>query len=165
MAHVELVNRPLRYGVITVSDTRTLETDKGGQTVIDFITGDGGEVVERAIVHDEYDEIHAVISKWAEGDHLDVIITTGGTGIAERDVTIEVSQELITKEIPGFGEFFRYLSFTKDIGPRAMASRAIAGVVERTLLFSLPGSVGAVTLGMRELIIPEAKHLVNEIYK
>ncbi|MCF0155008.1 MAG: molybdenum cofactor biosynthesis protein, partial [Veillonella sp.] len=92
-------------------------------------------------------------------------ITTGGTGIAKRDVTIEAVESLLDKEIPGFGEIFRYLSYVDDIGVRAIASRAVAGVARETLIFALPGSVGAVTLGMERLIVPQIPHLVHEITK
>ncbi|MDU1397664.1 MAG: MogA/MoaB family molybdenum cofactor biosynthesis protein [Veillonella parvula] len=102
---------------------------------------------------------------WCNDKAVDVIISTGGTGIAMRDVTIEAVNSLYEKHIPGFGEIFRYLSYTEDIGTKAMASRAEAGVNNNTLMFSVPGSVGAVTLAMSKLIIPEMGHLVREITK
>ena len=102
---------------------------------------------------------------WCNDTSIDVIISTGGTGIAKRDVTIEAANSLYEKHIPGFGEIFRYLSYAEDIGTKAMASRAEAGVNNNTLIFSVPGSVGAVTLAMSKLIIPEMAHLVREITK
>lgn len=165
MALLEFEERPLVFGVVTVSDTRTLETDKGGQRVQDLAEADGHTVAHRIIVKDEYEEIKGAVHQLVTSGTVDVVITTGGTGIAKRDVTIEAVHSLVDKEIPGFGELFRYLSFTEDIGTKAMASRAVAGVSEGVLLFATPGSVGAVTLAMSRLILPEVKHLVREIRK
>lgn len=165
MSMNEVQDRPLIFGVITVSDTRTPETDKGGDTVTRLLDEAGHMIKVRTIVKDDFDQITDVMRRWLAVEHLDAIITTGGTGIAKRDVTIEATASLLYKAIPGFGELFRYLSFTEDIGTKAMASRAIAGVADDVLLFSLPGSVGAVTLGMTKLILPEVRHLVYEIHK
>ena len=165
MSMNEVQDRPLIFGVITVSDTRTPETDKGGDTVTRLLDEAGHMIKVRTIVKDDFDQITDVMRRWLAVEHLDAIITTGGTGIAKRDATIEATASLLYKEIPGFGELFRYLSFTEDIGTKAMASRAIAGVADDVLLFSLPGSVGAVTLGMTKLILPEVRHLVYEIHK
>ena len=140
----EVVARPLRVAVLTVSDTRTLETDKGGNKVQEFLEAANHIVADRKIV---IDDCEAIIN------------------IAMRDVTIEAVNSLYEKHIPGFGEIFRYLSYTEDIGTKAMASRAEAGVKNNTLMFSIPGSVGAVTLAMSKLIIPEMGHLVREITK
>jgi len=165
MSLEEFVSRPLRLGVLTVSDTRTPETDKGGDTIVTLAEAVGHEIVKRAIVKDDYDSIYHMVKEWCDSNMLDAVITTGGTGIALRDVTIEAVNNLIQKEIPGFGELFRYLSFTEDIGTKAVASRAVGGVYNNTLILSLPGSVGAVTLGMEKLILPEIKHLIREITK
>ena len=165
MSLEELKGIPLRCCILTVSDTRTIETDKGGNQVEKLLHEANHEVVHRQIVHDEYNVIYEAVMSWLKETSIDVIITTGGTGIAKRDVTIESVSAIIEKEIPGFGELFRYLSYTEDIGTKAMASRAIAGVHGHTLLFALPGSVGAVTLGMTKLVIPEAPHLMREITK
>ena len=158
----EIIERPLNVAVLTVSDTRTMETDKGGNKVQELLEAANHNVVVRKIVIDDYDEIRKAIIPWCNDEDVDVVISTGGTGIAMRDVTIEA---VIEKAIPGFGEIFRYLSFTEDIGTKAIASRAEAGVNSNTLIFSIPGSVGAVTLGMSKLIIPEMPHLVREINK
>jgi len=96
---------------------------------------------------------------------IDVIITTGGTGIAPRDVTIEAVEPLLTKKLDGFGELFRYLSYAEDVGTRALLSRAIAGTVNNKLIFTLPGSTGAVNLAMKKLIQPELNHMVYELNK
>lgn len=98
-------------------------------------------------------------------DKVDVIITTGGTGIAKRDVTIEVVKSVIDKELEGFGEIFRYLSYTEDVGTRAMLSRALCGTKDNTVIFSIPGSVGAVNLAMKKLITQEIHHIVHELNK
>ena len=148
MSLQEVSERPLVLGVLTVSDTRTPETDKGGDTVVQLIE-EGGHIVKvRTIVPDDFTRISEVLQRWIAIESLDAVILTGGTGIAKRDVSIEAVESLCTKIIPGFGELFRYLSFTEDIGTRAIASRATAGVSSDVLLISLPGSVGAVTLGM-----------------
>ena len=161
----EVVVRPLRVAVLTVSDTRTLETDKGGNNVQEFVENANHIVAARRIVIDDYNEIRNAMIPWCDDESIDVIISTGGTGIAKRDVTIEAANSLYEKHIPGFGEIFRFLSYTEDIGTKAMASRAEAGVNNHTLIFSVPGSVGAVTLAMGKLIIPEMAHLVREITK
>ena len=168
----EVLHRPLNVAVLTVSDTRTMETDKGGNKVQELLEAANHNVVARKmcssdlkIVIDDYDEIRNAIIPWCNDESIDVVISTGGTGIAMRDVTIEAVDSIIEKAIPGFGEIFRYLSFTEDIGTKAIASRAEAGVNSNTLIFSIPGSVGAVTLGMSKLIIPEMPHLVREINK
>ena len=191
MAMMEFTDRPLTVAVITVSDTRTKETDKGGARVEELAREAGFTVVSRQIVTDTIEEIQGAIQKAFTGVYgadvtvlndntddtvrawtyessvgpADIIISTGGTGIAKRDVSIEAVQPLLDKEIPGFGELFRFLSYRDDIGTKALASRAIAGVKEHTILFVIPGSVGAVTLAMKELILPEVKHLKRELIK
>ena len=165
MSLEQIKDRPLQVAVLTVSDTRTLETDKGGNKVVEFLSDAHHVIADRKIVKDDFEEIQTAVKMWADLPNIDVIITTGGTGIAMRDVTIEAVSPLFDKEINGFGEIFRYLSYTKDIGTKALASRAVAGVSNETLIFSVPGSVGAVTLAMKELIIPEFTHLVYEIKK
>ena len=191
MAMMEFTDRPLTVAVITVSDTRTIETDKGGARVEELAREAGFVVVSRQIVTDTIDEIQGAIQKaftgsygetvqvlddshnkdvrvWIYDAHVgdaDIIISTGGTGIAKRDVSIEAVQPMLDKEIPGFGELFRFLSYRDDIGTKALASRAIAGVKDHTILFAIPGSVGAVTLAMKELILPEVKHLKRELIK
>jgi molybdenum cofactor biosynthesis protein B len=116
------------------------------------------------IVKDEPQAIKSQIEEWLKSD-VDVIITTGGTGISPRDITIETVRPLFTKEIEGFGELFRYLSYTEDVGTKALLSRAIAGTVNDKLIFCLPGSSGAVKLALNKLIKPELNHLVHELTK
>ncbi|HEC2155259.1 TPA: molybdenum cofactor biosynthesis protein MoaB [Staphylococcus delphini] len=160
------LERPVRCAVLTVSDTRTTETDKGGQSVQTLLqTADFDvEIQHYTIVKDEVTAIQAAVQQWLTED-IDVIVTTGGTGIAPRDVTIEAVTPLLDKEIEGFGELFRYLSFTEDVGTRALLSRAVAGTANRTLIFCLPGSTGAVKLALNRLILPELTHLVYEMNK
>ncbi len=117
------------------------------------------------IVSDEQAAIREAIVTGCRAADVDVVLINGGTGIATRDVTIETVQALLTKEIVGFGELFRMLSYTEDIGSAAILSRAIAGVVDDTAVFAMPGSSGAVKLAMHKLILPELGHVVREIRK
>lgn len=152
--------------VLTVSDTRTAETDKSGAHIQYLLKENGHQTAAYAIVPDEQQAIKSQLSTWLVNEQVDIVIATGGTGIAPRDVTIETVKPLLKKEIPGFGEFFRYLSLTEDIGTKAMLSRAVAGTAGKNkLLFALPGSRGAVDLAMKKLILPEAAHLLYEARK
>ena len=166
MEHSNEVRKILNVGVITVSDTRTFETDKGGKAVIEHLNHIDIQVDKEhyMIVPDDKADIHHAIHKLLN-DNVDVIITTGGTGVAKRDVTIEVVSSIIDKEMEGFGEIFRYLSYTEDVGTRAMLSRALCGTKENTVIFSIPGSVGAVNLAMTKLISQEIHHIVHELNK
>jgi molybdenum cofactor biosynthesis protein B len=151
--------------IITVSDTRTLETDKSGQLIIQLLEESGCKVVNYSIVKDEYSQIQNLIQEAASRDDIEAVLLNGGTGIALRDTTYEAVRDTLDKEMPGFGELFRYLSFTEDIGSAAILSRAIAGVCGNTAVFSMPGSSGAVRLAMTRLIVPELQHVMREIYK
>ncbi len=142
---------PVNIAVLTVSDTRTLETDRSGDTLIDRITQTGHQVVARAIVPDDKAAIEAQLQAWIADPDIDVAISTGGTGITGRDVTPEAFQAVFEKEIPGFGELFRTISYQK-IGISALQSRAIAGVAKGTYLFALPGSTGACRDGWDEIL-------------
>lgn len=159
------LNRTLTAAILTVSDTRTEETDKGGLLISQLLEQASVDVMEKLICKDEINEIQNVLNAWTSKNSIDVIITTGGTGIAKRDCTIEAIQPSFTKEITGFGELFRYLGFTEDVGTKAMLSRAVAGVVNDKAVFVLPGSVGAIKLAMRKLILPELEHIVFELTK
>ena len=160
------LDKDIKCAILTVSDTRDYETDRGGQLAQSLLSELNVSIATEhyRIVKDEQDLIQKQLQEWLKED-IDVIITTGGTGIAQRDVTIEAVSALITKEIEGFGELFRYLSYTEDVGTRALLSRAIAGAVGDKLIFSIPGSTGAVKLALNKLIKPELNHLVNEITK
>jgi molybdenum cofactor biosynthesis protein B len=154
----------VRCLLVTVTDTRTEATDRSGQLAKGLVEAAGHEVVGYRIVRDEPAEVAALVGAVAAQAGADVVILNGGTGIARRDSTYEAVAGLIEKRLDGFGELFRMLSF-QEIGPAAMASRASAGVVGGTLLFSLPGSTGAVRLALERLILPELGHLVGELRK
>ncbi|MBF7030701.1 MogA/MoaB family molybdenum cofactor biosynthesis protein [Staphylococcus kloosii] len=160
------LTRKIQSAVLTISDTRDYKTDKSGQLIKSLLAEENVEVRDEAykIVKDEPQAIQTQIEEWLKSD-VDVIITTGGTGISPRDITIETVRPLFTKEIEGFGELFRYLSYTEDVGTKALLSRAIAGTVKNKLIFCLPGSSGAVKLALNKLIKPELNHLVHELTK
>ncbi|MDQ0196998.1 MogA/MoaB family molybdenum cofactor biosynthesis protein [Neobacillus ginsengisoli] len=163
--HKKEAQKIVNCKVITVSDTRDRETDKSGRLMIDLLETAGHKVVDYVVVKDETIPIQSEIRKGCNREDIDVILTNGGTGIAKRDVTIESVQSLLEKEIVGFGEIFRMLSYHEDIGSAAILSRAIAGVVRDKAVFSTPGSTGAVKLAMNKLILPEIGHVVRELKK
>lgn len=163
--HKQAAPSQVRCKVITVSDTRTPETDKSGKLMIESLETAGHKIVEYVIVKDEAEPIRSEVLKGSANPEVDVILTNGGTGIARRDVTIETVQSLFEKEIPGFGEIFRIVSYQEDIGSAALLSRAAAGVVNDRAVFSTPGSTGAVRLAMEKLILPEIGHVVRELKK
>ena len=132
----------VNIAVLTVSDSRTLETDRSGQTLVDRIEGAGHTVADRAIVSDDVDKIVERVGAWVSDADVDVVIATGGTGVTGRDITPEAFAEIYEKEIPGFGELFRMISFQK-IKTSAIQSRATAGLANGTYLFAIPGSTGA----------------------
>lgn len=146
--------------VITVSDTRTLETDKSGAIAQFLLTSAGHRVAHYQIVKDNPAQIEGLVRSLADRPGLQTVLLNGGTGIAPRDTTYDAIVQLLEKELPGFGEIFRQLSYA-EIGSRAIASRAVAGVCNRMLIFSLPGSSKAVELAMKALILPELVHLTN----
>ncbi len=160
--HPDTENITLNCAVITVSDTRTRETDKSGQLIQQLLTDAGYKIVTYTIVKDEPEDINDWLNKLDINSDLKVIIFSGGTGIAPRDTTYDVINNWLDKLIPGFGEIFRYLSY-QEIGSRAIASRAVAGIKNQKLVFSLPGSANAVKLAVSQLILPEINHLVRQI--
>jgi molybdenum cofactor biosynthesis protein B len=133
--------------------------------MIELLEAEGHRIIDYTIVKDDTVEIQEEILKGCETPEIDVILTNGGTGVAKRDVTIETVQKLLEKEMPGFGEIFRMLSYQEDIGSAAILSRAIAGVIKNKAIFSTPGSSGAVKLAMKKLILPEMGHVVRELKK
>jgi molybdopterin adenylyltransferase len=163
--HKKEAPRVIRCKIITVSDTRDESNDKSGRLMMDLLEQAGHSIVDYEIVKDEKNAIEAAILRGCESKEIDAVLTNGGTGIAKRDVTIETVQSLIDKEIVGFGELFRMLSYQEDIGSAAILSRAIAGVVNNKAVFSTPGSSGAVKLAMNRLILPELGHVVEELRK
>jgi molybdopterin adenylyltransferase len=142
---------PVNIAVLTVSDTRTAADDRSGDTLAARIEGAGHRIAARTIVTDDADRILEQMAAWVEDPVIDVIISTGGTGVTGRDVTPEAIEALCDKIIPGFGELFRWLSFAK-IGTSTIQSRAIAGVARGTYVFALPGSTGAVKDGWDEIL-------------
>jgi molybdenum cofactor biosynthesis protein B len=152
----------VRAAVITISDTRTRDTDKSGALIIQRLESAGHRVIRYEILPDEPDQIRELVASLATSGEIQVVLTNGGTGIAPRDGTFEAISGLLTKQLPGFGEIFRMLSW-HEVGPAAMLSRAIGGLIGQTLVFSMPGSSNAVALAMDKLIVPELAHLVWEM--
>ena len=142
---------PVRMAVLTISDTRTAETDTSGQTLADRLVADGHILAAREIVRDDVDAIVARLRALIADPQVEVILTTGGTGLTGRDVTPEAFAQVCEKDIPGFGELFRWISFQK-IGTSTVQSRAVAGVAGRTYLFALPGSPSACRDGWDEIL-------------
>lgn len=142
---------PINIAVMTVSDTRTLETDTSGQILVERIKAMGHKIAERIVVKDDVPVIVAKLKGWVNDPNVDCVITTGGTGVTGRDVTPEAFQQVCEKDIPGFGEMFRWISM-KHIGTSTIQSRATAGVANGTYLFALPGSNGAVKDGWDEIL-------------
>lgn len=148
--------------VITVSDTRTQDTDRSGQLIQQLLLEAGHTIGFYTLVKDEPDQIRSQMQTFSDRTDLDALIFNGGTGIAPRDTTYDAIENLLEKTLPGFGEIFRTLSYA-EIGSRAIASRAIAGVYCGKLVFSVPGSSNAVKLAMEKLILPELVHLVSQL--
>ncbi|WKA54554.1 MogA/MoaB family molybdenum cofactor biosynthesis protein [Planococcus shixiaomingii] len=159
------LEKQIRLAVLTVSDTRTEATDMGGKLVQELAQIKGLKVAAYEIVPDDKERIRQKVNEWLELEEVDAIITTGGTGIAKRDVTLEAVIPLFEKQLDGFGELFRYVSFAEDVGTKALLSRAAAGVAKDKAIFVLPGSRGAVKLAMERLILPEIRHIVFELTK
>ncbi|HUT87878.1 MAG TPA: MogA/MoaB family molybdenum cofactor biosynthesis protein [Thermoguttaceae bacterium] len=151
----------VRCAVVTVSDTRTLKTDTGGQTIRDLVIGAGHQVVDRHILPDEPEPMRKLLASLRDRADVDAVLMTGGTGIGSRDQTFETVTGMLDKTLPGYGELFRMLSY-EEIGSAAMLSRAVGGLIGRTVLVTMPGSRAAVRLAMEKLILPELGHLVRE---
>lgn len=154
----------VRCFVLTVSDTRTAQNDTSGLAIRDLLVTAGHHVAGSAIVRDEPAQVIQAVRQQIANADVQVVITTGGTGITSRDGTYEAIDTLLEKRLDGFGELFRMLSFP-EIGAAAMMSRAIAGTVQRKAVFVLPGSEHAVRLAMKRLIIPELGHVLQQLSK
>jgi molybdenum cofactor biosynthesis protein B len=148
--------------VLTISDSKTPETDTSGALIRELLAEAGHTIVEHAIVKDEPVQVAAVVRGGCANPAVQAFILTGGTGVTSRDATYEAVEALLDKRLTGFGELFRMLSY-EQIGAAAMLSRAQAGVVSKRALFSLPGSPGACRLALEKLILPELGHLLREI--
>jgi molybdenum cofactor biosynthesis protein B len=162
--HRESAPGRVRVAVLTISDTRTPETDTGGDTIEELMRNAGHEIVERAIVRDEASSIRTKLMDLLARPDLDAVITTGGTGISARDTTYEVVDGMLEKRLDGFGEIFRMLSY-EEIGAAALLSRCVAGAVGTKFLACLPGSRNAVRLAVKKLLVPEIAHVVFELRK
>lgn len=145
---------PLNVAVLTVSDTRTPETDTSGALIAEKLRAAGHNVVAHVILPDDVERLRAQVRAWIADPNVHAVICTGGTGLTKRDVTPEAVTPLITKPIPGFGELFRMLSY-QEIGSSTIESRALGGVAGDTLVFCLPGSTGACRLGMDKIILEQ----------
>ena len=148
--------------VLTVSDTKTPETDTGGRTIRELLTGGGHAVIGSAVVRDEPADVARIVREACADPRVQVVILTGGTGITSRDSTFEAVEALLDKRLPGFGELFRVLSY-QDVGPAAMLSRAQMGIHARRIVVSFPGSPNACRLALEKLLLPELGHLVREV--
>ena len=158
-------DRPkLAVAVLTVSDTRTTENDHSGSAARQLLERAGHRVADYRIVPDEPDQVRQTVEQWLSRPDCDGVIVSGGTGISSRDRTYEALVSLLDKRLDGFGELFRMLSW-QQIGSAAMLSRAVGGIASGKLLFSLPGSLAAVTLALEQLILPELGHLKSELDK
>ncbi|HHT7190570.1 TPA: MogA/MoaB family molybdenum cofactor biosynthesis protein [Bacillus cereus] len=163
--HKKQAPKEVRCKIVTISDTRTEETDKSGQLLHALLKEAGHIVTAYEIVKDDKESIQQAVLAGYHREDVDVVLTNGGTGITKRDVTIEAVSALLDKEIVGFGELFRMISYLEDIGSSAMLSRAIGGTIGRKVVFSMPGSSGAVRLAMNKLILPELGHITFELHR
>ena len=154
----------LALAVLTVSDTRTLQTDISGDLIVALAEEAGHRVVSRDIIRDEPAPMTALIQEYHARDGLHAALVTGGTGISPRDQTFETVSALLTKPLPGYGELFRMLSFA-EIGPASLLSRAVGGLMGKLVILVMPGSSAAVELAMRKIILPELPHIVHEARK
>jgi molybdopterin adenylyltransferase len=151
----------LNCAVITISDTRSAQSDRGGDALVAGLTAAGHAVVLRSLVRDEAAEIAQAVRAAVAAAGVDLVLTTGGTGLAPRDVTFDTLRALFDSEIPGFGELFRWLSW-REIGSAAILSRALGGLLDGKVVLALPGSPKALTLALAEIVLPEAGHMVAQ---
>ncbi len=154
MGHAALEFTPLQIAVLTVSDTRDLASDTSGQLLVDALLTAGHQLADRQLVKDDIYQIRAVLSQWIASRHVQAVLITGGTGFTGRDTTPEAVKPLFDKEVEGFGELFRQVSFG-EIGTSTIQSRALAGLANRTIIFCLPGSNNACRTGWMQIIAPQ----------
>lgn len=162
LEHKKEALKNLKCAVITISDTRTQETDDSGKKIQEALRREGHDVSAYRIVKDESEQIREAVLESLKVS--DVVVCNGGTGMSPRDVTVETLKPLMTGTLEGFGELFRTLSY-EEIGSSAMLSRAMAGIVGKDLVFCLPGSPNAVKLAMEKLILPEMGHVLSQVRK
>jgi molybdopterin adenylyltransferase len=159
--HRQRAPRAIRVGILTVSDTRSVEDDESGALIRDLALGAGHTVVEHRVLPDDADAVRSLLLGWAGDGRFEALLVCGGTGISGRDTTFEAISAILDRRLDGFGELFRALSF-QQIGSAAMLSRAVGGIVAGRPIFSMPGSPSAVRLAMEKLILPELGHVVSE---
>ncbi len=162
--HREKSRKSVKVLVVTVSDTRTKETDTSGKLIREILEKHSHKIVDSIIIENDANIIQTFVENELTWFRAEAIIFNGGTGISSKDITVNLLEKMLDKKLDGFGEFFRYLSY-KEIGTAAMMSRAMAGVAGSTLIICLPGSPKAVTLAMEKLVLPEIGHMVMEIFK
>ncbi len=153
----------LRCAVLTVSDSRTAETDEAGPYLRAALGDAGHQVLDHGLLPNDEARVRSQVQAWIEREDLDLIVMTGGTGLGSRDRTIEAVRPLFEKELPGFGELFRMLSYHEQVGTAAILSRAAAGSARGKLVVSLPGSRAAVELALTRILLPEGAHAVREL--
>lgn len=159
--HRQNVPQIVRFVAVTISDTRNLTNDTGGETLISLAVEGGFQLVGREIIPDDPSKIKQVIESWRDSSQADAVLLTGGTGISSRDQTFETVSSLLQKQLPGYGELFRQLSY-HEIGPAAILSRAVGGLLGKLVVLTMPGSPAGVRLAMSKIIVPELPHLVRE---
>ncbi|UCF08426.1 MAG: molybdenum cofactor biosynthesis protein MoaB [Thermoplasmata archaeon] len=162
--HKKHAHGPVACAVITVSSTRSEENDESGKAIISLLNGKGHQISQYSVIKDDVSAITSEIEKALGNQNTQAIIINGGTGISSQDVTVEAVKPFLERELVGFGELFRYLSY-KDIGSPAMLSRALAGVCQERIIICLPGSTSACVRAMESLILPELGHMLYELKK
>ncbi|MDS0299483.1 MogA/MoaB family molybdenum cofactor biosynthesis protein [Halogeometricum sp. S1BR25-6] len=150
----------LGVGVVTVSTSRSIEDDPAGDAIRDAFEDSGHQVTVRELIDDSFDGVQSTVNRLVGRDDVDIVVTTGGTGVTPDDVTVEAVTDLMHKTLPGFGELFRRLSYD-EIGTRVVGTRTTAGIADHTPVFCLPGSENAARLGAEEILVPEAPHLAG----
>jgi molybdenum cofactor biosynthesis protein B len=153
----------VRCAVVTVSDSRTVETDESGMLMQRLLTDGGYLVVDYALLANEEQAVRAHVAALLTREDVDAVLLTGGTGLGSRDRTVEAVRPLLDKELPGFGEIFRMLSFQEQVGTAAILSRAIAGSAGKKFIASMPGSKAAVELALTRVLLPELRHALREL--
>jgi molybdopterin adenylyltransferase len=154
---------PARVAVVIVSDSRTAQTDTSGPAAVELLERAGHAIVNYALLPNDETRVRAHVDTHISDSEVDVVVLSGGTGLSARDRTIEAVRPLFDKELPGFGELFRLISYQDDIGTAAILTRATAGIAQRTVVVSLPGSTAAVRLALSRILIPELPHLLREV--
>ncbi|WP_368505379.1 molybdenum cofactor biosynthesis protein B [Alkalihalophilus sp. As8PL] len=157
-------SKVVNVAILTISDTRNKDDDRSGQAIQSLLQSNDHAIIDYKIVKDERSIIQEEIQNWVERPEVQVIILNGGTGFSPRDVTYEAVSQLIDKQMDGFGELFRMLSY-EEIGPKALFSRAVAGSKKATAIYALPGSTNAVKLALEKLILPTMSHFADELVK